>query len=230
MSHALDNTYLKLQRARKHLTDLKERIEDFRKPHTDVVTLKPHPSLPSALVFDTARINRELSLIVGDIADNLRAALNYLVYQLAAHDTGGHPDKSVQFPIDEAKQDFGGHVKRFLKGIRVEHIALIERLQPYNGNNWLRQLRELSNPNKHTDLVRVRAKGRHTLHRPTIISAKSDDYWVLRRAIPVPFPPSTIYVPKTMNVDYRIIGEVTFSDGTTPVVEGDTPSAGYARA
>jgi hypothetical protein len=83
----------------------------------------------------------------------LRAALDYLVYELAILDSGQIID-GTQFPIDDAKKGFDWRVKNGrLRGLTAPHIAAIERLQPYEGCDWTQRLRDLSNPDKHRRLV-----------------------------------------------------------------------------
>ncbi len=41
----------------------------------------------------------------------------------------------------------------YLKGVSDEHVAAIERLQPYNGCEWTRLLRTISKPDKHRHLM-----------------------------------------------------------------------------
>jgi hypothetical protein len=74
---------------------------------------------------------------------------------------GKHVD-GTQFPIEETPARFlsrvsgknakGESVGHSLKGVPPGAIRLIEELQPYAGCRWTRDLRELSNPDKHRRL------------------------------------------------------------------------------
>jgi hypothetical protein len=92
-------------------------------------------------------------LLIGEIAHHLRASLDYLVYRLAILDSGSVQDHT-QFPLEKYPKRFRSKKPHpFLKGINAAHTANIERLQPYNGVNWTRNLADISNRDKHNDLV-----------------------------------------------------------------------------
>jgi hypothetical protein len=96
-----------------------------------------------------------ISILTGEAVASQRAALDYLVYALAEFDSGD-PQQRTQFPITDSPSRFEDVVKkRWLDGLTQEHRAGIETLQPYDGRDslqWLRALRELSNPDKHRHL------------------------------------------------------------------------------
>jgi len=88
------------------------------------------------------------------VSNSLRSALNYLtarLFELDAGTKGTH----VQFPIESTPHKFKRQRDRYLRGISEVHVAAIERLQPYNGNEWATNLQRLSNLHKHDDLVIV---------------------------------------------------------------------------
>jgi hypothetical protein len=93
-----------------------------------------------------------IKILVGEIIYNLRAALDYLVYELAYLDSG-EIKNGTQFIIEDREKVFQRKRNSKLKGVSDEHVAIIERLQPYNGCDWTRILRELSNPDKHRRLT-----------------------------------------------------------------------------
>jgi hypothetical protein len=69
------------------------------------------------------------SLMIGDCAHNLRAALDYLAYELVRAN-GGTPDADTVFPVLTAAGDVQVH-----GGIADDALALIEEVQPYAGND-----------------------------------------------------------------------------------------------
>jgi len=97
-------------------------------------------------------------VLVGEVCYNLRAALDYLVYELAINDSG-QLQEGTQFPIEDSPDDFAvRHNLRagrrcYLRGLNSTHIAAIERLQPYAGTYWPETLRNISNPDKHKTLT-----------------------------------------------------------------------------
>jgi hypothetical protein len=144
----------------------------------------------------------------------LRAALDYLIYELALLDSKMEQE-GTQFPIFTCKlgvspkgKKYGFDIKapQFLRGLTLDHIAAIERLQPYNGGDWLETLHQISNPDKH--------------RRLTTISASVDDTIVITRGdvrtdhngvlIPDPNP------HREVHADYAIL--IGLPNGPVPLV------------
>jgi hypothetical protein len=77
----------------------------------------------------------ELSLMVGDLLQNLRSALDYLAWQLALlcnteeELTKPAVARNITFPISRRAEDFASH--SLLSFIPEEACAAIKRLQPY---------------------------------------------------------------------------------------------------
>ncbi len=92
--------------------------------------------------------------LIGETIQNLRKALDYLVYDLACFDSKSIIDRT-QFVIVDSEEDFKKNL-RHLEGLTGEHRTMFERLQPYNGCNWTKLIRDLSNPDKHRTLTAVR--------------------------------------------------------------------------
>jgi hypothetical protein len=151
------------------------------------------------------------SVLVGEICYNLRAAMDYLVYELAILDSGSIVD-GTQFPIEGKKKGFafrqnGG----WLNGLNSPHVAAIEALQPYRGCDWTKILRDLSNPDKHRRLhynqgdfmleVYPAADRLRFLNLPGTVSSARD---------PV--------TGKEVHVQINLTLDIQFSDGT-PVIQ-----------
>ena len=77
-----------------------------------------------------------------------------MVYELAHFDAKSYVEKT-QFVIVDCEEDFRKNL-RHLEGLNGEHRAMFERLQPYNGCNWTKLIRDLSNPDKHKTLTAIR--------------------------------------------------------------------------
>jgi hypothetical protein len=113
---------------------------------------------------DAPRMGR-MSITIGETIYNLRAALDYIVYDLACMAARKHL-AGTQFPIEESSAGFlsrvsgknakGEDVGHFLRSVPPGAIALIAKLQPYAGCTWTRDLRDLSNPGKHRRLASLR--------------------------------------------------------------------------
>jgi len=106
----------------------------------------------------TSPLPAEIPLIIGDCVQNLRTALDYLVWELvlAANNT---PGKKNAFPVCASPESFKKDIGRgLLLGAADVAIAEIESIQPYHGGNnpevavlWV--LNQLTNINKHRRLL-----------------------------------------------------------------------------
>jgi hypothetical protein len=158
MPHPLDGARLKVVRAKKHLTTLKREITRYlnSKPYDFNVDRKGQ-----TITVTRAIINVEppsaLSCILGDCVGNLRAALDYIAWQLAVKH---HPSlavgvqRDVSFPICDTANAFkDNRAVKALKtkyGISAAAISEIESVQPYStGDHNLATLSTLVNQDKH---------------------------------------------------------------------------------
>jgi hypothetical protein len=159
MAHPLDNAFKRIERAGKHLSDLDAEIAEYRRFKNESALMhlsndKEGNVRPlGAAVFDYDP-TPDLSILVGEIAHNLRSALDYLIYELARLDSG-QTQSRTQFPIESTPQGFNGRRNTFLKGISASHTMEIEALQPYKGCGWTKTLAEISNQDKHRELVMI---------------------------------------------------------------------------
>ncbi len=159
MAHFLDGAFERVKRTEKHLVDLDVEIRAFEEAQGE---FRPQNLNEEQIDAEHAKggevplpMPSQVSILIGEIAYNLRAALDYLVYALAVLDSGKE-QSSTQFPIEDTPEGFEGRKKQgFLRGLNVAHIAGIERLQPYKGCDWTRLLRSLSNADKHRHLTLI---------------------------------------------------------------------------
>ncbi|MBI3595896.1 MAG: hypothetical protein HY203_01935 [Nitrospirae bacterium] len=110
-------------------------------------------------------------VLIGEVVYNLRAALDYLVFLLAAIDSG-QLQEQTQFPIIDDEKDFSAQIKSRLKGVSSQHVAAIRSLQPFAGCAWTGELRDLSNPDKHRHLIAVAHRAEHVFR----IKRTKDDF------------------------------------------------------
>jgi hypothetical protein len=107
------------------------------------------------------------AILIGETIYNLRAALDYLVYEIAHLDTG-KPKNGTKFLIEDTIKGWNEHLphpgmprkrqrKLWLHKLTLAHQAALKRLQPCCGCKWTGQLRDLSNPDKHHRLLAVSA-------------------------------------------------------------------------
>jgi hypothetical protein len=141
-----------------------------------------------------------MAILIGEICYNLRCALDYLAYALAFLGTNRQPT-GTQFPVESNRQGFEARRNTYLKGISDTHVAMIERLQPYNGIGWLASLRDFNDFDKHNRFVNVKWRvviTRDDISRPTT--------YVIRT--PLGHPRGEV------NVNVSIAIEILFRKGT----------------
>jgi len=162
MAHPLDGAIQRIHRADRYIKEVEDLIKEFGSECEDRIIASWDPKL-SQFKVDFPDPHPNLPLAVSDAVHNLRAALDYLVYELALKDSGSEKH-GTQFPIEEFKLSvapngnkigFDVVAPRYLKGLNAEHIAVIESMQPYRGAEWARDLKDISNRDKHRKLIHV---------------------------------------------------------------------------
>jgi hypothetical protein len=155
MTHPLDEARAKVARAFRHLEELNNEVHAFADAHPYSGVLDFDSEAPKIVIRAKAAVPDEpvplvVGVIVGDVLNNLRSALEYLAWQLAI--IGKGPDKDTHFPICDTRdkwRDWGnGNVKR----LQPKHAAVIERVQPYHGRQTgalLFIIARLNNTDKH---------------------------------------------------------------------------------
>src|SRR5216683_2097283 len=212
--------YTTLKRARKDLADLKGLVTRLQRgEHRDVVFGDQDPI--GHVQYELPNPLDDLSADVGVIAGQLRAPLDQLIHALFEL-RNGHPPppkRRLQFPICEKPQDFRSRIKPDLEGLNVADIALIEKAQPYNGGNWLRDLKLLAEEHKHRKLVHVTSTGRVQMRaRIADPTDSTGDTIAFSGLTSFKLPVSGVHTPKTMYVNTQITGSIVLSDGV-PVVD-----------
>jgi hypothetical protein len=215
MNH-LDGAYKRVNRASKHLNDLKQEIKLFRQNKINGISIDYQrirsPIKRNEFIYiRNARsrpipVPQEFSILIGEIIYNLRAALDYLVYELACFDSKQEIERT-QFPIDNSPERFDTRsceIKdkgrdKYLRGVSPEHVAAIKRLQPFNGCQWTERLRDISNPDKHRQLT--------TIDSPIVAGSEISSI-------------EALLADKSVNVKDIFSFEIFFQDDIeTPVVE-----------
>jgi hypothetical protein len=169
---------LKVERADHHFADLKRGLAAYTNDDRyDLVAADASPPCKEhgGTCWDyTLRMNWQpdpgLAIIAGDVLFNLRSALDHVAVALVPPKRRG----KAQFPI-EAEPIWERKNRRFVirspegrrrfrtytRGMPDEAVALIKRLQPYNGiadgvdQEVLYQLNRLNNGDKHRQLIVV---------------------------------------------------------------------------
>lgn len=157
----LDNAHAKLDRAAEHLQRLENEVASFLGDYPPLVDghytaemrdgvlgLAPHCQLKP--------LPHEIAVTAGDIVHNLRCILDNVAWQLSAA-----PTRSTQFPITDAPKVVSGAIELpdVAGGATPEARKLIASWQPWAPDgvldrmHELRILRELSNHDKHRQLI-----------------------------------------------------------------------------
>jgi hypothetical protein len=152
----LEGAFRRHNRANEHLENLDALIGQLRQLCENGVLAEEDPKTgllqPSEEILGPLKL--DAGVLIGEIAGNLRASLDYLVYVLAANDAGD-PQRGTQFPIEDTAQGFTGKRPRFLAGVSDEHVAVIRQFQPYKGCEWTGALRDIDNAAKHREVLSV---------------------------------------------------------------------------
>ena len=161
--HPLDGAFARVKRATFHLKEAQSISDRFLRGSQRESLRDMSPNIVHGdWQFDSGYRGRRVQLpidfrlSVGEAIHNLRCALDYLVFELARHDTPSVPNAKTQFPICDSPQHFKQKLGHWLKGVSSSHIDSLESLQPYAGRNhlrWLKTLRDTSNRDKHRTLV-----------------------------------------------------------------------------
>lgn len=151
---------LKIERAKKHISDLDISIRRFLDSKPYRLGAKPHPiaAIENTTLF-VARIEpvpNDVSLILGDAIHNLRSALDHLAWQLVEAG-GGTPNKDTYFPICDCAEKYASAVgKGEINRMRMGAEKVLCAVQPYNTldcNLWL--LHHLDIVDKHRLLLTI---------------------------------------------------------------------------
>ena len=95
-------------------------------------------------------------VLVSQIVENLRTALDYMIFELSLLNEPDLNERVPQFVIADSGFDFERDAKTRLRHLTTEQKSFVEQLQPYNGNWMLALLGELAIQGKHRRLLSLR--------------------------------------------------------------------------
>jgi hypothetical protein len=136
MTHPLDGVHAKLARADDHFNAIQQAIYRTVDPSAQLIPGEFDADGPQYL-FRSQRDSPKptwLSPLIGDCVHNLRAALDYLVWELV-HITGTTGSTKTEFPIFTNVALYRAHAPQKIRGVPPEAEAIFERLQPFYGPN-----------------------------------------------------------------------------------------------
>ncbi len=153
----VDEIRLKIQRANKHIFDLKSEIARFFATDPYRRAIKDDPQTGERVCYLSVcdPVPLSVSIVAGDAISNIRSALDHLAYQLVRVGTGKPgPFPEVSFPIVDAPSKLESAIKGKVKGARKDAIEAIRTVKPYKGgNDTLWYLHKLNIIDKHRLLV-----------------------------------------------------------------------------
>jgi hypothetical protein len=163
MAHPLDGARLKIVRAHKHLKSLDDEIERYLKTKPYDIVVKREGNLTIAEGVVTVEPPDSTSCIVGDCITNLRAALDYIAWEIVSKvgllaTMSDGQKRQIAFPIVDSHADFTKpNVSPSLQLLRSNQaipLSVIESVQPFHaGYDPLKSLRDLVNIDKHRMLL-----------------------------------------------------------------------------
>lgn len=157
---------VKIERAKKHFSDLTVLAEPYRYKYTHIVVSDAQPKFSTNFPdpIRVAIIPFDMLAVAGDILHNLRSALDHVVYHLAlvkSPNVGDDILHRVEFPIGETLEKYESLRERKIQGvIEPRAVKFIDVLKPYKGGTeafWT--LNELNNIDKHRSLISVGQNG-----------------------------------------------------------------------
>jgi hypothetical protein len=164
VAERLKHITLKVERAKKHISDLNAEIIRFlaTTPYEQSAKRDSQTRRPIYYVSAVSDTPDVLALIAGDAINNLISALDHLAYELVSSDTAQYPPprhNAIDFPIGGSDaNEFKTIRDRRMPGASPATLAAIDTIKPYKGgNDLLWSLQGLNNIDKHRLLITVGA-------------------------------------------------------------------------
>lgn len=150
---------LKIARAKEHMAELRVELDTFLRNNPYKVSVKRDKvsRRPVYFVSEALEVPEKIPLIIGEVIQNLRSALDNTAYWLFSKTSNGDGGK-IYFPISEDIKKYEEEKGKRTEGISQEARDLIDSFLPYKGgNDVLWQIHKLNNIDKHRLLVTVGA-------------------------------------------------------------------------
>lgn len=208
---SLDSIHAKVFRAKQHYESLSSELNRYFQGKAGELLMEANLQTNTIRVvgFEGPSIPTIVPLIIGDCLQNLRSALDYLVWELVLA-ANNQPSERNAFPICRTSKGFTESLRRgSLVGIPDEATALIQSLQPYNGGDRWNQtilwiLNELCNINK---------------HRRILLTQLNTSFMLGERACPRNYARVTAASGEKVEMDAEVVAFVAFNEGVAKGVE-----------
>ncbi len=154
-----DATWVKIERAKEHIRDLKGEIAAFLERHPYTAVGQDDPQTGDRVI--RVRVHKDppprMGAIAGDAIHSLRSCLDILAWQLVRAG-GGTPNHRTKFPVSGNAKDFEARDLPKIKGASEAAVDRIRTCEPYKGgNDLLYNLHRLDIIQKHRDLIPIGA-------------------------------------------------------------------------
>ena len=126
---------------------VKGMIKGFDKESGSFVMQLRHPK--------ESNIKGRPRVLVSQIAENLRTAFDYMIFQLSILNDTDLNERVPQFVIADTEKGFERQANKRLRYLTDEQRSLVERLQPYHGNGMLALLDKMTSAGKHRRLLSI---------------------------------------------------------------------------
>lgn len=181
----------------------------------------PSPKDPKGVVIrllhpkELIELTNRPRVLAVQIAENLRAALNYIVYHLSEQNDEALNVKHPAFVIADDVASFQKSSVSALKYLTAEQRQIVEGLQPYRGHSYMQLIRDTSNPSKHRGLLTLRNfTPTETVLDNTVNSDEYKGWW----HFPQPNG-STVYVKRGEH-DVQLLGKYNALAALKYMIEG----------
>lgn len=157
MPDQLSSAKAVLRRAYKHIADLELAVEAFKAgtPYSTVIEYDPGFGKHVLKAKFDPQISEDMSCIVFDAVNNLRACLDQVTYAVA-HAHRGKSKNFAYFPFAKDIDYWPNRINGMKNDLPPAVLTLFECYQPYKGgNNTLWAVDYLANVKKHALLVPV---------------------------------------------------------------------------
>src|ERR1700736_6632556 len=161
MSNFFRQSEIRIEWAGKKLNELKTVIYAANAETCDFAIRESTADGAKLIFHFMDQVQLESLRLISELLFHGRAALDYIIFRLAYHNTSREQD-GTQFPICDKPKFFEKiRVKRDgpLHHLTSPQVALVERVQPYNGFPVLALLNRVSNRDKHREFALAPAEG-----------------------------------------------------------------------
>jgi hypothetical protein len=155
MSHPLPDAKAKLDRAKAQIDELESAIRSLNIGDSKPYAVREYCEIKTKDWIYEVKVRRDLDpsipCIIGDVLNNLRSALDYLIWKLA----NGSANDVFYFPIADGPVHLKTKLKTLGKRVSDDGLKLLCAAEPYKGGkgHGLWQLHHLNKREKHRLLV-----------------------------------------------------------------------------